>query len=147
MNQQSLLDKNKGILNEEQKDAIVHFHITGGKTVTQTWIAKHFGVHRKTVYNVLKERGALLDKHDIQKLMGIAVVMKEHNLDAAKLREVINVPALTAENIVRKLMTLKTEELMSIVYQIIGNQFMTEAMSKEVMAGQESNNKKEAVYG
>lgn len=131
MNQQSLLEKNKGILNEEQKQSVVHFYVTGGKTVTQTWIANHFNVSRRTIYNVLKERGALLDQNETKRLLALANVMQEYDLTAAKLRDLVNEPALTPKNIVHHLMNLETNELLNLVYQILGNQYMVERMQSE----------------
>lgn len=130
MNQQSLLENNKGILNEQQKDAVVHFYVTGGKSVTQTWIANHFRVSRRTIYNVLKERGALLDKNDTKRLLSLANVMQEYDLNAAKLRERLETPDMTANNIVQQLVGMEGNELFNLMYEIMGMKYMKQVVQQ-----------------
>lgn len=121
------------ILNEAQKDAIVHYHLNGGKTVSQTWIAKHFGVHRKTVYTVLKERGVLLTKEERIAMADLAKVMKELNLTPQKVRQLAEAPALTPTTIIKQLMQLDAAQLTRLFYDVIGAHHMQEAMAQEVL--------------
>lgn len=122
------------ILNEKQKDAIVHYYLHGGKTVSQQWIANHFSVHRKTVYNVLKERGVLLTKQERIAMTQTFLVIKELGLTPEKVRELAHTPALTPQNIVRQLSSLDTQQLMGVVYQLVGSHYMQEALTSQVMA-------------
>ncbi|GEK52383.1 hypothetical protein [Vreelandella venusta] len=120
-----------GALNEAQKDAVVHYYITGGKTVSQSWIANHFGVHRKTIYNVLKERGVLLTKQDRTKLMGVAQVMKELDLTPEKVRALAK--PIDPDAVVKHMMGMDADKLSAFLYQIIGAHHMQEAMASQVM--------------
>lgn len=131
MNQLHMPLKNS-VLNEEQEKQVVHFYLTGGKTVTQTWIANHFGVSRKKIYNVLKERGALLNKQEMGRLLSLAQLVNEHDITPDKLRSLINRPALSAEVVVKELNKLEPGPLLEIVYQLLGHKYMNEQMAKEL---------------
>jgi len=122
------------VLNEKQKDAVVHYYLNGGKTVSQQWIANHYGVHRKTIYNVLKERGVLLTKQERLAMSQTFLTIRELGLTPEKVRELASSPALTPQNIVRQLSSLDTPQLMSIIYQLVGSHYMQEALSSQVLA-------------
>lgn len=125
--------KNNVLLNEEQENSIVSFYLTGGKTVTQTWMAKHFGVSRKTIYRVLKGKGVLLNKDEVTRLQGIAQVMKDFDLTAEKVRSLVkNAEEPNTANIARMLIQFDKQTLMELIYQLVGNHHAIEKAAKEV---------------
>ena len=106
-------------LNDQQKEQVAHFFVTGGKTVTQTWLANHFNVSRATIYNVLMEKGLIVPQEELIKLRTFARLMNEFDLDAQKLRELVDAPALTEQNIVSALLNMSRADLLDFIYQIM----------------------------
>lgn len=120
------------VLNRKQEDSIVQFYLSGGKTVTQTWIAQHFGVSRKTVYNVLRERGALLDKREMTQLLSLNQVLYQNDMTVKDVESLISQPALNNATILKHLEGLDQAKLKDLVYQLIGRRFLMDQMYSEV---------------
>ena len=121
-------------LNEKQKDAVVHYYLNGGKTVSQQWIANHYGVHRKTIYNVLKERGVLLNKQERLQMVEVVRVVKELDLTPDKIRALAAAPAFSPAAVINQLMQLDAPQLTRLFYDVIGAHHMQEALASQVFA-------------
>lgn len=86
-------------LTDTQKAFVVNGYVQGKQT--QTALADLFCVHRKTIQRVLLEKGALAKPGQLtQDEQQMLDMLKAHNLNPFKLRQVLSTPVLNQANLV-----------------------------------------------
>jgi hypothetical protein len=104
-------------LTDTQKAFVVNGFVQGKQTMTA--LAVMFGVHRKTIQRVLLEKGVIAPPGQLtQDEQQMLDMLKAHNLNPYKLRQVLSAPVLNQTNLVRYLEQQEFHVLASLFYGV-----------------------------
>ncbi len=120
-------------LNDKQKARVIEL-VESGKA-TQQQIANYFNVSQRTIHRVLVEAGMVhTGNHLSDRDKDCLKIIREYGLSATQLKEILERPALTADNMVRVVSDMNDESLGRFIFNVTKARVIREYQQQEAQA-------------
>lgn len=122
-------------LTDENKENIVSDFRSG---ITQTQLAKQYGVSRRTIGRVIQEKGAPTVNQLSQRDKEILDLVNKYNIeDAAQVDRIFNTPILSLPNILVFLKEATEQELAYLFFEAALAKVQARAQEHQIVSAQE----------
>lgn len=137
-------------LNDKQKARVIEL-VDAGKA-TQQQIANYFNVSQRTIHRVLVEAGRVnTGNHLSDRDKDCLALIRTYGLTAPQLKEILDRPALTADNMVQVVSGMDDESLGRFIFNTTKARVIREYQQQEAQAARARASKgqmeQEALYG